>query len=110
MENDAIEWQKMEEWSGVLFGSVHRLPVAVAALELADHPDGIYAEAIKERLGLPSSTRAAEQLDRFVKAGLLKPPRKKHLGGKGRPRKVYAQSNDEFWECLKSLRRNRFMA
>lgn len=106
MEKAAIDWRAMEEWSGVVFGNIHRLPVAVAALELG--PDGVYPEAIKEHLGLPSSTRAKEQLDRFVEAGLLQPPRKQRTGRKGRPRKVYARSNDEFWDCLAALSRRRF--
>ncbi len=108
MEKDPIDWQEMERWSGAVFGNIHRLPVAIAALELDAEPDGIYPEAVKKRLQLPSSTRATEQLDRFVEAGLLQPPREKHPGGRGRPRKVYAKRNDEFWDCLAALTRRRF--
>ncbi len=110
MEKDSIDWQKMEKWSGAMFGSAHRLPVAVVALELDAEADGIYAEAVKERLGFPSSIRATEHLNRLVDAKLLKPPRKRRVGGRGRPRKVYAKSDDEFWDCLTNLVERRFTA
>jgi hypothetical protein len=106
-----IDWAAMERWSGTVFGNVHRLPVAVAALEL--DPDGIYPEAIKKRLDLPSSTRAKEQLERFVSAGLLKPPRDERPlnnlhRGRGRPPKIYPRRDDEFWDYLKELVDRRF--
>jgi hypothetical protein len=100
------DWKSMETWSGTLFGNVHRLPVAAAALELG--PDRIYPEAIKNRLGLPSSTRAREQLDRFVSAGLLEPAQQRPPQGRGRPSKVYPKRDDEFWDCLEELVRRRF--
>lgn len=96
----------MEAWSGTLFGNVHRLPVAVAALEL--DPDQIYPEAVKNRLGLPSSTRAKEQLERLVSAGLLEPSREQPPRGRGRPSKVYPRRDDEFWDYLDELVRRRF--
>jgi len=106
-----IDWAAMERWSATVFGNVHRLPVAVAALEL--DPDGIYPEAIKNRLDLPSSTRAKEQLERFVSAGLLKPPLEEQpldspRRGRGRPPRIYPRQDDEFWDYLEELVSRRF--
>jgi hypothetical protein len=101
-----IDWPAMEEWSGTVFGNIHRLPVAAAALELG--PDRIYPEAIKDRLRLPSSTRAKEQLERFVSAGMLEPARDRPPNGRGRPSKVYPRCDHEFWDCLDELVRQRF--
>lgn len=101
-----IDWAAMEKWSGTVFGNVHRLPVAAAAIELG--PDRVYPEAIKNRLRLPSSTRAKEQLERFVAAGLLDPAEEQRPNGRGRPSKVYPRRDDDFWDCLDELVQRRF--
>lgn len=105
-KQDSIDWEAMEEWSGTLFGSIHRLPVAVAVLELG--PDRAYPQAVKDRLGLKSSTRAKEELERLVSAGVLKKAVERPRAGRGRTPKVYPKCDDEFWDCLAELSRRRF--
>jgi hypothetical protein len=105
---DQLDWDAMRELSKALFGSRERLPVAIAVLELG--PNRAYPQAIKDRLGLKSTTRAEEELQRLIDAKLLKKPtRRRQPGRQGPKTKVYARCNDEFWDCLASLTKRRFL-
>lgn len=105
-DRDEIDWAALRKWSGTMCGNVNRLPVAVAVLELG--PEEVYPQAIKERLGLPSSTRAKEQLECLVTAGLLDEAVERPRDRAGRRPKVYPKRDDEFWDCLAELTRRRF--
>src|SRR5688500_124307 len=90
------EWEAMAERSHALFGSPHRLRVALL-VSIAD-PDELYAARIAEHAGL-KRTEAIRQLEGLEKAELLGPgsfvPVRRRPG---KPARYLKRHDEQAWE------------
>jgi predicted ArsR family transcriptional regulator len=107
MENtEAPTQREMRDFSRRLFGSEHRLEVALAILEIdSKEPHRLYKQALADELGV-TDREVEKHLSVFKEIGMLEkhpdppPPEKR---GRGQPPKVLRRREDHFWNCLGEL-------
>jgi hypothetical protein len=100
---DLDDWDlpAMRSWSDLVFGSPHRLPVAV--LTAAATPKELYAACIARRVGTDrkEARRLLGDLERAkVLAPATPPPGSRP---RGRPPEYLWRCDDEFWSCIQQL-------
>ena len=102
MATKADDWDltQMREFSHLVFGSRHRLPVAVMAAE-AD-PGELYAARISQLVG-SDRKEAARLLRNLERARLLRRVDISDDRGRGRPPTVFVRVDDDAWSSLQAL-------
>jgi hypothetical protein len=101
MESSAVDLELMRQWSERMFGSKHRLPVAVAAID-AERGE-LYPQLIAKRLGI-RDPEVRRQFQVLRGAGLLERDRSTRATRTGgRLPDLYRRTDDEFWRCLEGL-------
>ncbi len=100
-----IDWdqEEMRRWSKTVFRNDHRLEVAVLA-QAADQESELYPQAIADALELHQA-EVRKHFQDLVRAGLLERTDKKAptAGRRGSAGKLYARTEDDFWQCLSEL-------
>lgn len=94
-------WHEVSARSSALFGSPHRLRVALL-LSIADD-DELYASRVGEAAGI-GRKEAVRELAHFEAAELLLPATEsKPTGRRGRPARLLERRDEEAWAALQAL-------
>jgi hypothetical protein len=100
-ESDEWDLPAMRAWSDLVFGSPHRLPVAV--LSAAAGRQELYAGYIAGRIGADRK-EARRLLDDLQRAKLLAPAeRPPGPRPQGKQPNYLWRCDDEFWSCIQEL-------
>jgi predicted ArsR family transcriptional regulator len=86
--------------SAALFGSQHRLPVAVLVAEAA--PDELYAAGIARKAEI-TRMEATRQIDSLRRAGLLAASERMSAERVGRPAALFQRTDPVAWAGVLSL-------
>lgn len=101
LNREIWDWNAVRERSEALFGSPHRLGVAL--LVAGAEPGELYAARIAEAANV-DRRQAARELEDFRRAEVLVFTGEfHHEGGRGRPGELMARREEEAWEALQAL-------
>jgi hypothetical protein len=109
MENLPWDADEVQSFSGQLFGSRHRLGVALAIIMVSSaEPYNLYKQALAEKLDV-KDPEVEKHLRTFRELGVLErhpdPPPPPTTRGRGRPPTILQPTDDQFWTCLEDLGR-----
>jgi predicted ArsR family transcriptional regulator len=97
---DAWRWDEVRSRSRALFGSPHRLRIALL-VSVADS-DELYAARIANAAEV-GRKEAVRQLGHLQAAGLLVKAGAGQPSGAGRPPELYERRDEQSWEALQAL-------